>query len=124
MCEWRIVYIMVICLHYFINMIPNIDILILYIGQTLKAGESCHLCVKCVQYQNPNPSKLVLSQLPFSDFQVSHRIHMGLKLIFNLSPLFIRRCVVKLFENILLRVFNLTMCIGRLKQKKKHHSFI
>lgn len=39
-------------------------------GQTLNTGESCHLCVKCVQYLNPDVSKLVLSQLPFSDSQV------------------------------------------------------
>lgn len=38
-------------------------------GQTLKAGESCHLCVKCVQYLNPDPSNLVLSQLQFNDSQ-------------------------------------------------------
>ncbi|KAK8399491.1 hypothetical protein O3P69_003521 [Scylla paramamosain] len=38
-------------------------------GQTLKAGESCHLCVKCVQYLNPDPSNLVLSQLQFNNSQ-------------------------------------------------------
>ncbi|KAG0708057.1 Trafficking protein particle complex subunit 8 [Chionoecetes opilio] len=42
-------------------------------GQTLKVGpwpgESCHLCVKCVQHLNAAPNRLVLSQLLFNDLQ-------------------------------------------------------
>lgn len=38
--------------------------------QVLGYGESCHLCVKCIQQQNPSAKKLVFSQVPFSKSQI------------------------------------------------------
>ncbi|XP_071516837.1 trafficking protein particle complex subunit 8 isoform X2 [Panulirus ornatus] len=38
-------------------------------GQVLRSGESCHLCVKCIQYQNSENRGLIFSQLLFGSYQ-------------------------------------------------------
>ncbi|XP_042232153.1 trafficking protein particle complex subunit 8-like isoform X3 [Homarus americanus] len=39
-------------------------------GQQLRPGESCHLCVKCVQHAKKGTSGMILSQLHFGSSQV------------------------------------------------------